>query len=268
MDHSLWDILVAWTWPYVYVAIKLIIGLATFILALRTTSKGQLNQMSPLDLIGNFVMGGILGGVIYSDSITIHHFIIILIIWQTLIITVKKVSQASTSARKVLVGSEIPLVIDGKFQLDRFNELDISISGFATLLRMQGIFSIRDVRYAQMEPNSQLTVIKYDEKRLSALVVKNGEINKDGLEFLKRDETWLREELRKKGYSDDDLESIFFAEWTEELDDNGDIAKGEMMIIDRSETETEEDREREARAHEAEARQKQRQANDQATQQM
>ncbi|BBG30493.1 MULTISPECIES: DUF421 domain-containing protein [Zymobacter] len=267
MDHSLWETIVASAWPYVYVAIKLVIGLATFILALRTTSKGQLNQMSPLDLIGNFVMGGILGGVIYSDSITIHHFIIILIIWQTLIITVKKVSQASTSARKVLVGSEIPLVIDGKFQLDRFNELDISISGFATLLRMQGIFSVRDVRYAQMEPNSQLTVIKYDEKRLSALVVKNGEISEDGLAFLKRDEAWLREELHKKGYGDD-LESIFFAEWTEELDDEGNTAKGDMMIIDRSETETEQDREREAKAHESEARQQQRQANDQATQQM
>lgn len=267
MDHTVWETIFATAWPYVYVAIKLVIGLATFILALRTTSKGQLNQMSPLDLIGNFVMGGILGGVIYSDSITIHHFIIILIIWQTLIITVKKVSQVSTSARKVLVGSEIPLVIDGKFQIDRFNELDISISGFATLLRMQGIFSIRDVRYAQMEPNSQLTVIKYDEKRLSALVVKNGEINEDGLEFLKRDEAWLHEELRKKGYGDD-LELIFFAEWTEEIDDNGNLAKGEMMVIDRSETETEEDRKREAGAHEAEERQQRRQADEHATQQM
>ena len=267
MDHSLWETIMTSAWPYAYVAIKLIIGLATFILALRTTSKGQLNQMSPLDLIGNFVMGGILGGVIYSDSITIHHFIIILLIWQTLIITVKKISQASSSARKVLVGSEIPLVIDGKFQLDRFNELDMSISAFSTLLRMQGIFSIRDVRYAQMEPNNQLTVIKYDEQRLSALVVKNGEINEDGLDFLKRDEAWLREELRKKGYGDD-LEPIFFAEWTEELDDNGNVEKSDLFIIDRSETETEEDREREAKAHDAEARQHQQHENDRATQQM
>lgn len=267
MDHTLWETVVASAWPYVYVAIKLMIGLATFILALRTTSKGQLNQMSPLDLIGNFVMGGILGGVIYSDSITIHHFIIILIIWQTLMITVKKVSRASTSARKVLVGSEIPLVIDGKFQLDRFNELDMSISSFATLLRMQGVFSIRDVRYAQMEPNSQLTVIKYDEKRLSALVIKNGEISEDGLSFLKRDESWLREELHKEGYGDD-IEEIFFAEWTEELDDSGNTKKGDLMVINRSETQTDDDREREAQAHQSRDREHQRQANDQATQQM
>lgn len=250
MDHSLWEIIVASSWAYVYVAIKLIIGLATFILALRTTSKGQLNQMSPLDLIGNFVMGGILGGVIYSDNITIHHFIIILIIWQALMITVKKISQASSSARKVLVGSEVPLVIDGKFQLDRFNELDMSISAFATLLRMQRIFAIKDVRYAQMEPNSQLTVIKYDEKQLSALVIKNGEISEDGLDFLKRDEAWLREELHKKGYSKD-IENIFFAEWSEELDDKGNMVKGDLMIIDRSETETDDDREQNAKAHSA-----------------
>lgn len=225
---------------YVYVAIKLVIGLGTFILALRTTSKGQLNQMSPLDLIGNFVMGGILGGVIYSDNVTIHRFIIVLIIWQVLIIVVKKLSQSSASARKVLVGSEIPLVVDGKFQLDRFNELDMDISAFATLLRMKGIFSLSDVRHAQMEPNSQLTVIKYDDKCVSSLVVKDGEISEDGLSFLDRDEQWLKSELKKQGYTE--LDDIFFAEWTEEHDDDGNLVKGDLLIVNKSQTETDEQR--------------------------
>lgn len=226
---------------YVYVAIKLIIGLGTFILALRTTSKGQLNQMSPLDLIGNFVMGGILGGVIYSDNVTIHRFIIVLIIWQTLIIVIKKLSQSSSSARKVIVGSETPLVVDGKFQLDRFNELDMDISSFATLLRMKGIFSLSDVRHAQMEPNSQLTVIKYDEKRVSALVVKNGEISEEGLKFIEHDEEWLKSELKKQGYTK--LDDIFFAEWTEEHDEAGEVIKGDLLVVNKSQTETDEQRE-------------------------
>lgn len=225
---------------YVYVAIKLIIGLGTFILALRTTSKGQLNQMSPLDLIGNFVMGGILGGVIYSDNVTIHRFIIVLVIWQTLIIVVKKLSQSSSSARKVIVGTETPLVVDGKFQLDRFNELDMDISSFATLLRMKGIFSLSDVRHAQMEPNSQLTVIKYDEKRVSALVVKDGEVSEEGLKFIEHDEDWLMGELKKQGYTE--LDDIFFAEWTEEHDESGTLVKGDLLIVNKSQTETDEQR--------------------------
>ena len=266
MDQSLWGSIVHAVWPYVYVAIKLFIGLATFVIVIRTTSKGQLNQMSPLDLIGNFVMGGILGGVIYSDSITVHHFIIVLIIWQTLLVAVKKLSQASASARKVFVGSEIPLVVDGKFQLDRFNELDIGIGAFATLLRMQGIFSIRDVRHAQMEPNSQLTVIKYDDKYLSALVVQNGEINHYGLAFLKRDEAWLNEELRKKGYDANTMESIFFAEWTEEMDDSGNVARGDLLVVDMSETESHDDDERRTHAKGSKEQPSQRQADHGATQ--
>lgn len=35
--------------------------------------------MTPVDFIGNFVLGGIIGGVIYSDTIPLTQYIIILL---------------------------------------------------------------------------------------------------------------------------------------------------------------------------------------------
>lgn len=55
---------------YGNIAIKLAVGLIGFLWVLRTTNRCQLAQMTPVDLIGNFVMGGIIGGVIYNQDIT------------------------------------------------------------------------------------------------------------------------------------------------------------------------------------------------------
>ena len=73
---------------YGNIAIKLAVGLIGFLWVLRTTNRCQLAQMTPVDLIGNFVMGGIIGGVIYNQDITTVQFIIVLAIWQLLVLGV------------------------------------------------------------------------------------------------------------------------------------------------------------------------------------
>lgn len=56
---------------YGLVLVKLIIGFLIVITHLNISGKTQLSQMTPIDFIGNFVMGGIIGGVIYSEAIPI-----------------------------------------------------------------------------------------------------------------------------------------------------------------------------------------------------
>ncbi|EJF89810.1 hypothetical protein ME3_00860 [Bartonella melophagi K-2C] len=70
---------------YGYIALKLVVSLAAFLLILRTTGRGNLSQMTPIDLVSNFVMGSIIGGVIYNPSISSIQLLLVLFIWQTLI---------------------------------------------------------------------------------------------------------------------------------------------------------------------------------------
>ncbi len=55
-------------YSYRYIVFKLAVGLIAFLLILRTTDRGSLRQMMPVDLVSNFVMGGIIGGVIYNPN--------------------------------------------------------------------------------------------------------------------------------------------------------------------------------------------------------
>lgn len=51
------------------IAVKLVIGLITFLLVVRLTGKKSLSQVAPFDLIYTLVLGGILEESIYDDAV-------------------------------------------------------------------------------------------------------------------------------------------------------------------------------------------------------
>ncbi|CAK7058016.1 MAG: hypothetical protein DESF_02477 [Desulfovibrio sp.] len=225
MDQAFWQSVQL----YGNIAVKLAVGLATFIFVFRTTNRGQLAQMTSIDLIGNFVMGGILGGVIYNPDIGITKFIIVLAIWQAMVIAVNFLRMRTESVRKMIVGSPKPVVIKGKFLQDKLTEAGLDIGDFATLIRMQGIHSMKDIWNAQIEPNGQLTVQKKEDPHISNVVLNNGVVVEPALEVIDKDEAWLKAELLKQGY--DSYENIFFAEWNEQRNSAGKLS-GNLYVVE------------------------------------
>lgn len=230
MDQSMMDLLLL----YGNIAIKLVVGLTAFILLLRTTNRGQLTQMTPVDLIGNFVLGGIIGGVIYNPDIHIVQFIIVLSLWEILVICVNSLRMHTESGRKMIVGSPVLLVIKGEYLQDNFQQVGLDIADFATLARMQGIHSLYDIWNAQLEPNGQVTIQKRDEPKTSNILISNGTINEKALEMIEKDVEWLKARLAENGY--DSCKEIFFAEWNQNVNDNG-KKSGKFYIIEQDKKE-------------------------------
>lgn len=216
---------------YGNIAIKLAVGLIGFIWVLRTTNRCQLAQMTPVDLIGNFVMGGIIGGVIYNQDISIIQFVIVLAIWQLLVLGVNVLRIHTESGQKMIVGTPTPVVIKGKYLQDTFQLLGLDIADFATLARIQGVHSLHDVWNAQIEPNGQATIQKRDAPQTSNILVTNGKIDANALEMAEKNEKWLENELHRNGY--ESHKDIFFAEWNECLDaEKG--KTGKLYVIERT----------------------------------
>ena len=59
---------------------KLLIGVTLIVLHLRLTGKQQTTQLTPIDFIGNFILGGIIGGVIYNHAISFAEYISFLLV--------------------------------------------------------------------------------------------------------------------------------------------------------------------------------------------
>ncbi|GEB77602.1 DUF421 domain-containing protein [Sporolactobacillus inulinus] len=196
---------------YMDVAIKLVIGLICLVISINMSGKGNLAPLSAADQIQNYVLGGIIGGVIYNPDITIMQFLIVLLIWSGLIITMRILKTKNSEVRKWIDGDPIVIVNKGRMIPKNFKKANLSVTDFATMLRMQDIYTIKDVSRAQVEQNGHLTVLKKDNERLGFILVAEGSIDYDMLDLMDKDEQWLVDVFRNMGI--ESKEDVFCAEY-------------------------------------------------------
>ena len=191
--------------PFLLVAIKLLIGFLALVLIINITGKGNLAPSSASDQVVNYVLGGIVGGVIYNNSIKIYEFIVILGIWCLLVLGLKWVKNHNVKAKQLIDGKAHIIIDDGKILIENCKKSGLSAHDVAFKLRTNGIFSSDDVKRAIVEQNGQLIIIHSGEENPKFPIITDGQVQHDILKVIGKDEEWLLEELKKRGiekYSD------------------------------------------------------------------
>lgn len=198
---------------YLLVVIKLIIGFTIILAHMNISGKTQLSQLTPIDFIGNFVLGGIMGGVIYTDAIPLYQYVIVFLIGVFFISFLNYISKKFNFFRAVAIGNPIPIIKKGRFIMENITEKKnkIDILNITSRLHAQGIHSFQEVNYAQIEPDGQITVVCDGAKMPSIIIMKDGVIRASELEQIERDENWLNEEMKKQHI--DNPEDVFLAEF-------------------------------------------------------
>ena len=194
------------------VAIKLTIGFIALVVFMNLNGRSQLAPTSTEDQIGNYVLGGIIGGVIYNPSITIVQFLIVLLIWGLLMTTIDFLKNSNKNVKKMIDGQIVYLIKGGKMLTENFAQATLSIPDFYTKLRTKGIFKVSEIEDAFMESNGQLIVIQKNDENYSNLLVSEGKIMEDNLVHIGKNDEWLKEELAK--YNVLDINDIFLVEYS------------------------------------------------------
>ena len=99
---------------FITIAIKLALGLVSLVFVINVTGKGNLAPSSATDQVQNFVLGGIIGGVIYNSSITILQYAVILIIWTILILLLKWLNTNVSYIKHLIDGKPTIIIKNGK----------------------------------------------------------------------------------------------------------------------------------------------------------
>ncbi len=63
---------------YSLIIIKFVLGMLCLILQINLLGKGNLAPTSAIDQVQNYVLGGIIGGIIYNSEISVLEFIMVL----------------------------------------------------------------------------------------------------------------------------------------------------------------------------------------------
>ena len=205
---------------YIDIAIKLTLGLLSLVFVINVSGKGNLAPASASDQVQNYVLGGIIGGVIYNPSISILQFINILLIWVILVLTQKWLKTNNMFLKKVVDGEPTTVIKRGKINVEATRKSGLSANELAFKLRSQGIYSIKNVKRAVIEQNGQLIVVLAGDENPKYPIITDGKVQINSLESMDKTEEWLMSTLKEMGYKD--IKNIFLAEYD----------KGQLHIVE------------------------------------
>ena len=205
---------------YIDIAIKLALGLLSLVFVINVSGKGNLAPASASDQVQNYVLGGIIGGVIYNPSISILQFINILLIWVILVLTQKWLKTNNMFLKKMVDGEPTTVIKRGKINVEATRKSGLSANDLAFKLRSQGIYSIKNVKRAVIEQNGQLIVVLAGDKNPKYPIITDGKVQINSLESMDKTEEWLMSTLKEMGYKD--IKNIFLAEYD----------KGQLYIVE------------------------------------
>ena len=198
---------------FILITVKLLIGFFSMVIIINISGKGNLAPNSATDQIINYVLGGIIGGVIYNNNIKIYEFVVILIIWLVLLLALKFLKKRSLKAKQLIDGKALIIIDHGKINVENCKKSGLSAHDVAFKLRTNGIYSTKTVKRAVIEQNGQLIIIHSGEENPKFPIITDGQVQTDILDIIGKDEQWLMKELNKKKINN--YSEVFLGEYVD-----------------------------------------------------
>ena len=196
---------------YINIAIKLAMGLISLIIVINITGKGNLAPSSAIDAVQNYVLGGIIGGVIYNSSIGILQYLVILMIWICLVLSMRWLKTNNSFFKVAIDGKPVVVISRGKLDTEACRTSGLTAHEIMFKLRSNGIYSIKTVKQAVLEQNGQLIIVQAGEENPRFPLITDGAIQLQALDSIDKTEEWLMEKLKEQDV--ENISDVFLAEY-------------------------------------------------------
>ena len=198
---------------FVLVFIKLMIGFLSAIAVINFTGKGNLAPNSASDQIQNYVLGGIVGGVIYNKNIGIFECLLVMLAWFLLVTGFRLLKKHNVRVKQIIDGKALIIINNGKVDVETCTKAGLSAHDVAFKLRAQNVYSVKKVKRAVVEQNGQFIIVLEGEENPKFPIITDGHLQTDTLEVIGKDEDWLKEKMREKGF--EEYNQIFLGEYVD-----------------------------------------------------
>ena len=189
-------------------------------LAIRLMGKRQISDMQPSELVVTMVISDIASLPMQNTSQPLLSGIIPVLILVSLEIATSVVMMKSRKFRKLICGSAVVIIKDGKLLQSEMKRLRLTTEDLFAQLRQQDIFSIEDVQYCIVETNGTVSVLEKPEKRnptleqlgikgedngIEAVVISDGELVDNALTLCGHNKTVIDNILKENNKSIPDI---------------------------------------------------------------
>jgi uncharacterized membrane protein YcaP (DUF421 family) len=214
-DYSFWEMLARTTTTFM-----------VLLFLARILGKEQLSQLTFFNYITGITIGSIAGEIVAHDDTHYLNSITSLVWWSVLTVVVSYLSMKSAKAKVLLDDKPTIVIKNGKILEHELKKSRLPMSDLTMLLRLQGVFSVKDVHFAVLETNGELSIFKKvsqqgatkkdvqaqidSPKYMPTSIIEDGKILKANLPGLDLTEEWVMKQLTKHGVNS--AEQVFYAE--------------------------------------------------------
>lgn len=192
---------------YISLILKTLFMYFFIILAYRIMGKKEVGQLSIIDLIVSILIAELASLSISLDNKNILYSVIPISILVVVQISISYFSLKSEFLRNLVEGKPEVIIKNGKLNFEVMSKLRYSLDDLLTQLRLQGIKSIENVKYAILENNGELSTF-VDDAIYPLPLILDGVIDYEVLKEIKKDYKWLINLLEKKNIQ---LKEVFYA---------------------------------------------------------
>ncbi|NMB43059.1 MAG: DUF421 domain-containing protein [Clostridiales bacterium] len=211
---------------YLQIASETVVTFFVLLLFTRLLGKKQLSHLTYFNYITGITIGSICANMIVLDRDTYIEGIISLAIWCALTSLIGFIGLRSGKARVVLDGEPTILVKKGIIDKRALSSTRVNLDDLSMMLRQKGVFSIKEIDYAILEPNGAVSILKKPKYQttqksdfdltppeinyIPAEIITDGTLIEENLRELGLSRQWLNTELMNSGINT--ISEVFYAE--------------------------------------------------------
>ena len=152
---------------------------AVVFLVIRLMGKRELSKVQPFELAIIILIADLASAPMSSRGISIFDGIVPIITLLVAYIIFTFLTKINNKVQDVVCGTITVVIKDGKIKEDELKKLEYTIPDLMSQLRDKDVFKIQDVKYAIVETNGHLNVIKNSDAMsfLPLNIIEDGKIS-------------------------------------------------------------------------------------------
>ena len=174
------------------------------ILVVRLMGKRQIGQMEPSEFVVTMLVANLAAIPLEELDLPLHTGLLPIGVVLVLEFILSWASLKSIKLRKFLCGKPVILVENGNILQRNLKEVRISLDELTAMLRLKDVLDLKQVRYAILETNGNLSVFLCPQEKEGSLpitLVSDGRLLTENLKAADKDQKWVEKVLHGKGAS-------------------------------------------------------------------
>ena len=182
--------------------------------AVRLMGKRQVGQLEPSEFVVTMLIANLAAIPIQEGSIPLFSGLIPILTVLAMELVLSFLTLRSLRLRRLLCGKPVILIDNGRLLQHRLRMTRISLDELRGHLRLKEVLDIRQVQYAILETNGELSVFLYPgcqpagaddagirvpPRHLGYTVIQDGVLFPEDLRRAGKDTRWLQGELDRRG---------------------------------------------------------------------